>query len=72
MIRKALSDVLNWLNSIGSVLLAYALLNPTAGSDFLNLLPEKLKTPAALMLPTLWFCLVQYGKMRAIKKADNA
>jgi hypothetical protein len=45
------------------------MLNPTAASDLLNLLPANLKTPAALMLPALWFGVVQFAKARAIKKA---
>lgn len=67
--RRIASDLLNWLNGLGSVLLAYALVNPSAASDLLNLLPEKLKTPAALMAPALWFMLVQFAKARALKKA---
>lgn len=70
--KRVLSDLLNWLNGIGSIVLAYALLNPTAGSDLIALLPDKLKTPVALMVPTLWFGVVQYGKMRALKKAGDA
>lgn len=68
--RKHLTDLLNWLNGLGSVLLAYAMLNPTAGSDLINLLPANLKTPAALMLPGAWFLFVQFAKARAIKKAS--
>lgn len=69
-LRKTFTDLLNWLNGVGSVVLAYALLNPSAASDFLSVLPDRLKTPAALMLPTAWFLLVQYGKMRAIRKGE--
>ena len=72
-VRRALADLLNWLNGIGSVVLAYAMLNPTAASDFLNVLPDKLKTPVALMLPAIWFVVVQYAKARAVAKgASNA
>ena len=67
-LRKFASDLLTWLNSIGSIVLAYALLNPSAGSDLLSLLPDKLKTPAALAIPALWFGVVQFAKVRAIKK----
>jgi hypothetical protein len=67
-LRRILSDLLNWLNGLGSVVLAYALLNPSAGSDLINLLPDKLKTPVALMIPALWFGVVQYAKVKAIKK----
>lgn len=71
--KRVLTDFLNWLNSIGSIVLAYALLNPNAAADFLNVLPPKLKTPAALGLPACWFLLVQVAKARSIKKgAGNA
>jgi hypothetical protein len=68
-IKEARGFLLTKLNAIGSILLAYALLNPTAANDLLNLLPEKLKVPAALGAPAAWFVLVQYAKARAIKKA---
>jgi hypothetical protein len=68
-VRDAWSFLLTKLNALGSVLLAYALLNPTAASDLLNLLPANLKVPAALALPALWFMFVQYAKAKAIKKA---
>jgi hypothetical protein len=60
--------LLTKLNALGSILLAYALLNPTAASDLLNLLPASLKVPAALAMPAAWFVLVQYAKAKAIKK----
>jgi hypothetical protein len=65
--RSGWAFLLTKLNALGSVLLAYALLNPTAANDLLNLLPPKLKIPAALAAPALWFLLVQYAKARAIK-----
>jgi hypothetical protein len=71
-LREGWSFLLTKLNALGSILLAYALLNPSAASELIAMLPEKLKTPVALAIPTLWFCLVQYGKMRAIKKAESA
>lgn len=67
-LRHVLSDVLNWLNGIGSVLLAYALMNPTAASDLVNILPANLRTPAALAAPAAWFVFVQYAKARSLKK----
>lgn len=67
-VREYWSYLINKLNALGSILLAYALLNPTAASDLLNLLPPKLKTPFALAIPALWFCLVQYAKVKALKK----
>lgn len=65
--RQGWAFLLTKLNAIGSLLLAYALLNPTAATDLLSLLPPKFKMPAALAIPALWFLLVQYAKARAIK-----
>ena len=70
--RRIAADLLNWLNGLGSVLLIYALNNPTAASDLMNQLPERLKTPVALMAPVLWFVVVQYAKMLAIKKGPGS
>jgi hypothetical protein len=71
-IGGAVRDLLNHLNMLGSILLAYALANPTAATELLNLLPADLKKPAVLLLPAAWFILVQYAKGRAIKKATKA
>lgn len=71
MIRRTVSDALNWLNGVGSIVLAYALLNPSAASELINLLPAKLHTPAALMVPAAWFLLVQYAKAKALTKEKN-
>jgi hypothetical protein len=66
--KRVLTDILNWLNGVGSIILAYALLNPNAAAEFLNVLPKKLQTPTALMLPAAWFIIVQFAKARSIKK----
>lgn len=70
--RKGWSFLLTKLNALGSILLAYALLNPNAATDLLSLLQPKFRTPVALMVPVLWFMLVQYAKARAIKAAPKA
>lgn len=69
--KRALTDLLNWLNGIGTMLLAYALLNPDAANEFLAVLPSKFRTPTALMIPAAWWLVVQYGKARAIKKSSG-
>lgn len=71
-IREYWSYLLNKLNAIGSVALAYALLNPNAATELLSALPPKLKTPAAITIPALWFLLVQWAKIKALKKAEKA
>jgi hypothetical protein len=71
-LRKFFSSLLNNLNAIGSLILAYALANPTVASELLNLLPPELKKGAVLGIPLLWFGLVQFAKARAIKKAKDA
>jgi hypothetical protein len=70
-LRRAFSELLNWLNGIGSILLVYALANPTAASDLMNQLPEKFKTPVALAAPAAWFCVVQFAKVRALKRGPG-
>ena len=71
-LRMAWSFLLTKLNALGSVLLAYALLNPTAATEGLALLPAGARTPIALALPILWFALVQYAKAKAIKATVKA
>jgi hypothetical protein len=68
--RDGWAFLLTKLNALGSVLLAYALLNPSAATELLNLLPANMRTGAALVIPLGWFLLVQYAKARAIKKAN--
>jgi hypothetical protein len=71
-LRKFFSSLLNNLNAIGSLLLAYALANPLAASEMLALLPPRLKAGAILAIPLVWFGLVQFAKARTIKKAKDA
>jgi hypothetical protein len=63
--------MLTKLNALGSILFAYALLNPDAASELLNLLPPSMKTPVAVALPVAWFALVQFAKARAIKAGQT-
>jgi hypothetical protein len=69
-VRNAWSYLLTKLNALGSILLAYALLNPDAANELLGVLPEKLRTPAALMIPAAWFLIVQYAKVRDLRKGS--
>lgn len=69
-IRLALKSLLNWLNAIGSLVLAYALAYPGAFAELKEMLPTRLQ-PFAPMAAILWFMLVQAAKMRAIKKAKQ-
>jgi len=68
--RAAWSFLVTKLNALGSILLAYALLNPDAANELLDVLPEKLRTPAALMIPAAWFLIVQYAKVRDLRKGS--
>jgi hypothetical protein len=70
--RSGWAFLVTKLNALGSLALAYALLNPSAASEMLNLLPPKLKTPAALAIPALWFLLVQFAKVRDMEKRNAA
>ena len=71
-IRKFLSSLLNNLNAIGSLLLAFALANPSAAAELIALFPPEMRKGAVLGIPLLWFGLVQFAKARAIKKAKEA
>lgn len=71
MIQKARDGwafLLTKLNMLGSLLLAYALANPSAVTELIALLPPSLRVwaPAAAIA---WFVLVQVAKASAIKKA---
>jgi hypothetical protein len=68
-IRAALTSAFNYLNAAGSLLLAYALANPSAFAELRGLLPASLQ-PYAPVAALLWFALVQIAKARAIQKAS--
>lgn len=70
-IVAALTSSLNYLNTLGSILLAYALANPNAFGEMREMLPEGVR-PYAPLLALAWFALVQLAKMNAIKKATAA
>ena len=65
-IRSASSHLLTNLNTIGSVVLAYALANPGMFAELKALLPVPLQ-PFAPTLALGWFLLVQFAKARAVK-----
>ena len=67
-IRSALLSLFNQLNALGSLLLAYALANPSAFSELRDMLPVALQ-PFAPFAALGWFLLVQIAKARAIQKA---
>jgi hypothetical protein len=68
-IRAALTSAFNYLNALGSLLLAYALAYPGAFAELRGLLPTHLQ-PYAPAAALGWFALVQIAKARAIKKAS--
>jgi len=68
--RRAIKSLHGWLNAIGSLLLAYALANPSAFAEARALLPAPIQ-PYAPALALGWFLLVQAAKMSAIKKAQE-
>lgn len=70
-IKAAFTSLLNYLNLLGSVLLAYALANPSAFGEVRDMLPEGVQ-PYAPLLALGWFAVVQIAKMNAIKKATAA
>lgn len=70
-LKAALRDALNWLNAWGSILLAYALANPSAFAELRNLLPAAIQ-PYAPLAALGWFFVVQYAKARALKAKVEA
>lgn len=69
--KQAALSLFNALNALGAIVLAYALANPQAASELVNLMPAQFK-PYAPLLAVGWFALVQLAKMSAIKKATQA
>jgi pheromone shutdown protein TraB len=67
--RAAWSFLLTKLNAIGSLLLGFALLYPGVIGELKELAPAWLQ-PFVPGLAVGWFMLVQYAKMRALKKAE--
>ncbi len=70
-IRAALSSAFNYLNASGSLLLAYALANPSAFAELRGLLPVSLQ-PYAPLAALGWFFMVQVAKARAIAREREA
>ncbi len=69
-VKAAFTSFLNYLNVLGSVLLAYALANPAAFYEVRDMLPASVQ-PYAPLIALGWFGLVQIAKMNAIKKAQQ-
>lgn len=67
-VRAAFKSWFNYLNMLGSLLLAYALAYPGAFAELKGLLPPPLQ-PFAPIAALAWFGLVQLAKMKAIQKA---
>jgi hypothetical protein len=65
-IRSRLGHLITWLNTAGSILLAYALANPGAMGELVGMLPAQFR-PYAPVLALGWFMLIQWAKLRAIK-----
>jgi hypothetical protein len=70
-VKAAIFSILNQLNVLGSILLAYALANPNAFAELKGMLPASAQ-PYAPLLALIWFGVVQLAKMNAIKKAAQA
>jgi hypothetical protein len=70
-VKSAVLSVFNSLNALGAIVLAYALANPTAATELVQMLPEQYR-PFAPLAALAWFIVVQVAKMSAIKKATTA
>lgn len=56
------TEVVTKLNAIGALLALYALSNPSINESVLGFLPSDFQKIATVLLPLLWFMLVQKGK----------
>lgn len=61
-------NILSRMNALGSLLLAYALMNRDAVTDFVAYIPTPLK-PFVPLLAFAWFGLVQYALKRSKQSA---
>jgi hypothetical protein len=67
-LREGWSFLLTKLNTLGSILLAYALSNPAIVAELLPMLPAHFRAYAPVAA-LLWWGLVQFAKASAIRKA---
>lgn len=62
-VRAAYREVITWLNSGASLVALYALQNPVISDKVLFFVPDgALRQLAAVVLPIIWFWVVQKGK----------
>lgn len=68
-VRAMLTQAVAWLNGLGLVMLLYILQNPTAPAELIDLVPVGLQPIARVVLPFIWFSLVQRAKTFDAKRA---
>lgn len=62
-VRDAYWYVMTWLNSAASLVCLYALQNPVISDRVLFFIPEgTARDAASVILPLIWFWIVQKGK----------
>jgi hypothetical protein len=71
-VRTAAKSLFAWLNSLGALLLGFALVNPDARALFsgaIDAVPEPWRTFVGVLIALGWYALVQAAQRREIKKA---
>lgn len=69
--RQWAGTLLNSLNALGLALLLYVSQNPSAPSELYDLFPEALRPIARVVIPVIWFLVVQKATKR-LKAQDPA
>ena len=69
-LKAAYRSIVTWLNSIGALIAAYALQNQVISDRVLFFIPEgPARDAASVILPIVWFWIVQKGKKIDEKRA---
>lgn len=61
-VRAMFTQAVSWLNGIGLVLMLYILQNPTAPAELIEVVPIGFQPVAKVLLPFVWFAMVQRAK----------
>ncbi len=70
VMKSLYQSLVTRLNIIGTLLMAYALNVPGGSDSIIEALPENLQPLGRVILPIIWFALVEGAKKRDTGKAD--
>jgi hypothetical protein len=69
-VRHLFVEALGWLNALGVMLLLYVLQNPSAPGELLDLFPAGAQPCVKVLLPVVWFALVQRARSFDAKRKE--